>query len=124
LSETTKTKLNLNLNSELLEVNRKVEDIWRQKSRQNWYKMGDKNTHFFHLSASLRNGRNHISKIEQNDKFLVSINDIKEGVVSFFSTLFAKPQCRRIEMGGSGFSKISEAISVWLERLPSLEEVK
>ena len=27
-------------------------------------------------------------------------------------------------MGGSGFSKISEARSVWLERLPSLDEVK
>jgi len=86
--------------------------------------MGDKNTCFFHLSASLRNGRNHISKIELNDTFLVSPNDIKEGAVNFFSTLFAKPQCKRIEMGGSGFSKISEAKSVWLERLPSLEEVK
>jgi hypothetical protein len=69
--------------------------------------MGDKNTRFFHLSASLRNGRNHISKIELNNTFLVSPNDIKEGVVNFFLTLFAKPQCKRIEMGGSGFSKIS-----------------
>ena len=81
-------------------------------------------TWFFHLSTSLRNGRNHISKIEQNGRFLDSPNDIKEGAVNFFSTLFAKPQCRRIEMGDSGFSKISEERSVWLERLPSLEEVK
>jgi len=27
-------------------------------------------------------------------------------------------------MGGSGFSKISEANSIWLERPPSIEEVK
>jgi hypothetical protein len=72
----------------------------------------------------LKNDRNHINKIEQNDKFLVSLNDIKKGIVNFFSTLFAKSHCKRIEMGGSGFSKISEARSVWLERLPSLEEVK
>jgi hypothetical protein len=34
LSETKKTKLK-NMNSELWEVSRKVEDIWRQKSCQN-----------------------------------------------------------------------------------------
>jgi hypothetical protein len=71
----------------------------------------------------LRNDRNHISKIEQNVKILVSLNGIKKGVVNY-STLFAKPKCRRIEMGGSGFSKISEARSVWLERPSSVEEVK
>jgi len=72
----------------------------------------------------LRNGRNHISKIEQNGKILVSLNGIKKGVVNYFLTLFAKPKCRRIEMGGSGFSKISEARLVWLERPSSVEEVK
>jgi hypothetical protein len=72
----------------------------------------------------LRNGHNHINKIEQNGRILVSLNGIKKGVVNYFSTLFARPKCRRIEMRGSGFSKISEARSVWLERLPSVEEVK
>ena len=76
LSETEKTKLK-NLNSKLWEVSRKVEDIKRQKSCQNGCKIGDKNTRFFHLSASLRNGLNHISKIKQNGGFLVSLNDIK-----------------------------------------------
>ena len=51
LSETEKTKLQ-GLNSNLWEVNRRVEDIWRQKSRQNWCKMGDKNTFFSHISKS------------------------------------------------------------------------
>ncbi|XP_073263045.1 uncharacterized protein [Populus alba] len=74
--------------------------------------------------ASLRKGRNYISKIEHNGSHLVSSNDIKEGAVNFFSSLFCKPTCKRIEMGGSGFSKISEAKSIWLERPPSMEEVK
>jgi len=123
LSETEKTKLQ-GLNSDLWEVNRRVEDIWRQKSRQNWCKIGDKNTSFFHMSASLRKGRNYISKIDHNGSHLVSSNDIKEGAVNFFSSLFQKPTCKRIEMGGSGFSKISQANSIWLERPPSMEEVK
>ncbi|XP_073265324.1 uncharacterized protein [Populus alba] len=74
--------------------------------------------------VSLRKGRNYISKIEHNGSHLVSSNDIKEGAVNFFSSLFRKPTCKRIEMGGSGFSKISEAKSIWLERPPSMEEVK
>jgi len=86
--------------------------------------MGDKNTRFFHISASLRKGRNNISKIDHNGSHLVSPNDIKEGAVNFFSSLFRKPTCKRIEMGGSGFSKILEAKSIWLERPPLMEEVK
>jgi hypothetical protein len=38
--------------------------------------------------------------------------------------LFAKPKCKKIEMEGSGFNKISEASSILLERPPSMEEVK
>ncbi|XP_061983093.1 uncharacterized protein LOC133702794 [Populus nigra] len=48
----------------------------------------------------------------------------KWGIKTPVSSTFQQPQCRRIEMGGLGFSKISEERSVWLERLPSLEEVK
>jgi len=68
-------------------------------------------------SASLRNGRNHISKIEQNGRILVSLNGIKEGTINYFLTLFAKPKSRRIEMGGLGFSKISKSRSVSLAYL-------
>jgi hypothetical protein len=46
----------------------------------------------------LRKGCNHISKIEHNRSYLVSLNDIKEGAANFFFGLFAKPKCRRIEI--------------------------
>jgi hypothetical protein len=75
-----------------------VKDIWRQKPLQKWCKMRYKNTHFFRLSARLRKGCNHINKIEHNRSYLVSLNDIKEGAANFFSGLFAKPKCRRIEI--------------------------
>ncbi|XP_034923197.1 uncharacterized protein [Populus alba] len=86
--------------------------------------MGDKNTRFFHLSVSLRKGRNYIRKIEQNGSRLVSLNNVKEGVANSSSTLFRKPKCKRIEMGHLRFSKISEAKLFWLERSPLIEEVK
>ncbi|KAL4627161.1 hypothetical protein ACB092_05G147900 [Castanea dentata] len=51
----TKMKLNKMLMAE--------EDMWHQRSRNNWLKSGDRNTSFFHTKASNRNQRNMISKI-------------------------------------------------------------
>ncbi|KAA3479819.1 reverse transcriptase [Gossypium australe] len=46
LEEITKIKLGLNF-----EVD-KDEIFWKQRGRINWLRMGDKNTTFFHMSAS------------------------------------------------------------------------
>ncbi|TXG48954.1 hypothetical protein EZV62_024829 [Acer yangbiense] len=45
---------------DLLEVD---EMYWRQRSRENWLQCGDKNSKFFHASASARRSRNKISGI-------------------------------------------------------------
>ena len=39
------------------------EEMWHQRSRNNWLKAGDKNITFFHTKASNRYQKNTISKI-------------------------------------------------------------
>ncbi|XP_060968359.1 uncharacterized protein LOC133035935 [Cannabis sativa] len=49
---------------EILNLEEKIERIWRQKSRECWLKFGDNNTKFFHASTLIRRRRNRISCIE------------------------------------------------------------
>jgi hypothetical protein len=43
LSESEKERIKF-LSSEHRDISRRMEDIWRQKSRLNWCKLGDRNT--------------------------------------------------------------------------------
>jgi hypothetical protein len=43
LSESEKERIKF-LSSEHWDISRRMEDIWRQKSRLNWCKLGDRNT--------------------------------------------------------------------------------
>ncbi|KAF7135807.1 hypothetical protein RHSIM_Rhsim08G0119400 [Rhododendron simsii] len=41
--------------------------LWHQRSRVNWLKMGDKNTHFFHLTTIHRRQRNQVTKLKDEN---------------------------------------------------------
>jgi hypothetical protein len=48
------------LRAELSVLFIKEEKMWKQRSRSNWLKSGDCNTHFFHCQATHRCCRNYI----------------------------------------------------------------
>ena len=41
--------------------------VWRQKSRELWLKLGDKNSKFFHLSTIIHRRRNNIDAIKNEE---------------------------------------------------------
>ncbi|XP_039012995.1 uncharacterized protein LOC120142355 [Hibiscus syriacus] len=65
-------------------VTRKVEREWLQKSRLKWFKEGDKNTKFFHLTAVLRGRKNQISKLKFQNVIFKNQASIKRVFVNYF----------------------------------------
>ncbi|KAL0006983.1 hypothetical protein SO802_008485 [Lithocarpus litseifolius] len=55
------------LQIELSEWLLRSEVVWRQKSRELWLKLGDKNSKFFHLSTIIRRRRNNIDAIKNEE---------------------------------------------------------
>lgn len=40
--------------------------MWAQKAKVNWLQLGDKNTRFFHTTATIRKKRNKIVRVKNN----------------------------------------------------------
>jgi len=110
-----------------LVTERNVEAIWRQKSRQNRCKLGDRNTRFFHLAAGMRRSRNStISKIIYGTMHHNHLSIRHKGCCSILSlqSSFHQTKSSKGCMGVMGFKGISPQLSTWLEQDATLEEVK
>ena len=76
-----------------------AEILWRQKSRINWLKLGDNNTKYFQAFANNRFRKNFVGPMVMGGNVLVESNQIKQGAVTCFSTMFEKLDWSRSEMG-------------------------
>ncbi|XP_039057217.1 uncharacterized protein LOC120200427 [Hibiscus syriacus] len=72
------------LKARLWAILRKEEREWLQKSRLRWFKEGDRNTKFFHLTASSRAKRNQINKLKVHNSVLKRQDRIQQAFVSYF----------------------------------------
>jgi hypothetical protein len=106
------------------QCNLHIESMWRQKSRQIWCRLGDRNTRFFHLVANFRRAKNHLLKVVHNGSVVEGLPVIKDAAVNFFSNLFRSPDRFRIGLGPVGFKTLSASSSASLERDITLEELK
>uniref|UniRef100_A0A803MWZ9 Uncharacterized protein n=1 Tax=Chenopodium quinoa TaxID=63459 RepID=A0A803MWZ9_CHEQI len=72
------------------EFERREDLFWRQRSRQDWLRDGDKNTPFFHQKESQRKERNHIREIKDaaGNSFREE-EQISEVLASHFEELFS-----------------------------------
>lgn len=76
------------LNTALLQAYRK-EEYWKQRSRQLWLTLGDKNTAYFHAATKGRRARNRISVLEDsNGQIFYEEAQIVETIATYFKEIF------------------------------------
>ncbi|GJZ02917.1 reverse transcriptase [Tanacetum coccineum] len=77
------------LQNEIKELYAREEIMWRQRSRIQWLKEGDKNTQFFHAQATSRRKRNNLLKLRTEDgRWVNDTNGLCNMVSSYFDDLF------------------------------------
>lgn len=63
--------------------------LWAQKSREKWFKNGDRNASYFHLSTVVRRRRNKIEGLmDDNQTWIFSKKSVKRVVADYFNNLF------------------------------------
>ncbi|CAN0853710.1 Transposon TX1 uncharacterized 149 kDa protein [Linum grandiflorum] len=67
----------------------KLEEIsWRQKAREDWLKLGDRNTKYFHRVANFNRRRNHLDGLWSDGIQIVGQSNVAMAAVAFYSTLY------------------------------------
>ncbi|XP_060964883.1 uncharacterized protein LOC133033858 [Cannabis sativa] len=80
--------------TELFEVLTQKEVFWRQRSKQLWLQEGDKNSKFFHATASSRRRMNAIDKLQCEDGRWVDWDSgLPDVMCSYFQNLFTSSNC-------------------------------
>lgn len=86
-SETLEREKTIEL--ELQSLSKKEEIMWLQRSRTSWLKEGDKNTSFFHRTASGRRKRNRITRIRNSaGVWIEDPTSIEKVFTDYFRNIF------------------------------------
>ena len=114
------------IQAEILELNRTIERVWRQMSREIWLKDGDRNTRFFHTATVVRNKRNHIGELlDGAGRVLTTRKDIGEFLTAKYSELFTSSNPSfPSDLEGLITPVITEEDNASLEEIPSADEVR
>lgn len=103
------------------------EIYWKQRSRADWLKEGDKNTKFFHSKASSRKRKNKIQGIENDQgKWVEDNKDIERQFCGYFTNIFSslKPNQDQLEAALQGLNpKVTTAMNDVLEQPFTEEEI-
>ena len=111
----------LNTQAELERTLLLDEVSWRQKSRVQWLKEGDKNTKFFHRTANANRRNNCIEVMTHGELRWKTQEKIREGIVDFYQDLYSKSEHWRPFLGGGPFLGGVEFPSLELEEATQLD---
>ena len=104
----------------------KEENIWRQRSRIQWIRSGDKNTKFFHSRALARKRKNKISRLQDDTgAWHEGRDEVMEVVLTYFHELFTTSEPSLLEEAIAGVEReVSEEMNQFLAMLFIALEVK
>ncbi|CAN0839655.1 Transposon TX1 uncharacterized 149 kDa protein [Linum grandiflorum] len=69
----------------------KMEEIsWKQKAKEGWLQLGDKNTKFFHRVANFKRRQTHLDGILVDGVAVVGQRDVATAAVNFYSQLYSE----------------------------------
>ena len=95
------------IQSDLWDWMKRKEIFWAQKSRATWLREGDKNTRFFHVTASIRKRKNCIDSLHVNGSIIDTPIEIRRAAVDYFKTIFQEKFKNRPTLTNLNFKKIS-----------------
>jgi hypothetical protein len=115
-----------NLQGELNEWLRRNEVLWKQKSREQWLKDGDKNSKSFHLSTIIRRKRNSIDAIKDEEgNWITCKKEIRDHVVTKFTQLFSEESVAfPLDLENLITPGISMAENSSICKIPSSQEIE
>ena len=77
------------LKKEINETLVKEEVMWNQRSRALWLKCGDRNTRFFHTTATQRRRRNRIEGLMDEGVWYDSKEHLERVILKYFSSIYS-----------------------------------
>uniref|UniRef100_A0A803PEE7 RNase H type-1 domain-containing protein n=1 Tax=Cannabis sativa TaxID=3483 RepID=A0A803PEE7_CANSA len=118
-------KLEADILLEMEEVETRQSEIWKQKSRELWYKDGDRNSRFFHAATVIRRKRNFIDTVSPDGLGWISGrnevgNYFRERFISVLSSSSPPPPHLQTMIQ----PMISDEINLELIRIPSATEIR
>lgn len=114
---------------QLSETLQAEENYWKQRSRQLWLHLGDKNTGYFHASTKKRKAINKFAMIEDEEgTILYKEEDIAATIEKYFRDLFTTKPCdhefMRSTLEEAIHPRVTEEQNEALTKIPTAEEIK
>lgn len=114
------------LNRDLLQAYKAEEEFWKQRSKQLWLSLGDKNISYFHAATKGCRARNRITTIEDNSGNAVFEEEqIGKVIAEYFNKIFTSSGMSAVEVVNRAIvPRISPETNTLLTTTPTGEEIR
>ncbi|XP_074373582.1 uncharacterized protein LOC141713919 [Apium graveolens] len=109
----------------LTNISNQREIFWRQRSKQLWFRVGDRNSKYFHWCASTRRRNNQINKLKNDDgQWMEWENGLRDLMSDYCLKLFAASEIDWREVVSYIPTKVTRDQNDMLLQQVMVEEVK